>query len=72
MKVIGLISGGKDSCYNLMQCVAAGHEIACLVNLHPPEGVDELDSYMYQSVGSTALQVRHASLAFHPRRVVLQ
>lgn len=28
-------SGGKDSCYNMMQCVAAGHRIAALANLRP-------------------------------------
>ncbi|TKR94970.1 hypothetical protein L596_009195 [Steinernema carpocapsae] len=51
MKVIGLVSGGKDSCFNLMKCVEAGHEIVCLGNLHPSEGKEEIDSYMYQSVG---------------------
>jgi len=57
MKVVGLVSGGKDSCYNLMKCVENGHEIVCLANLHPPlEGnIDELDSYMYQTVGHNAL-----------------
>lgn len=29
-------SGGKDSCYNMMQCVANGHEIVALANLKPP------------------------------------
>lgn len=28
-------SGGKDSCYNMMQCVAAGHTIVALANLRP-------------------------------------
>ena len=53
MKVIGLISGGKDSFYNLMQCVARGHEVVCLGNLcpDPKDGKDELDSFMYQTVG---------------------
>lgn len=50
MRVVGLISGGKDSCYNLLQCVAAGHEVVALANLSPCHS-DELDSYMYQSVG---------------------
>jgi diphthine-ammonia ligase len=50
MKVVGLISGGKDSIYNLMQCAAHGHQIICLANLHP-EQPSELDSFMYQSVG---------------------
>ncbi|KAF9954290.1 ATP binding domain 4 [Modicella reniformis] len=53
MKILGLISGGKDSFYNLMQCVAQGHELVALGNLHPApqDKKDELDSYMYQTVG---------------------
>lgn len=35
MRVVALISGGKDSCYNMVQCVAAGHEIVALANLQP-------------------------------------
>lgn len=56
MKVVGLISGGKDSCYNLMQCVAAGHEIVALANLIP-KSKTEIDSYMYQSVGHEAIDL---------------
>ncbi|ORZ05425.1 protein E01A2.5 [Absidia repens] len=57
MKVLGLVSGGKDSAYNMMQCVAHGHEIVALANLKPPTaaGKDELDSYMYQTVGHDAI-----------------
>jgi diphthine-ammonia ligase len=29
------VSGGKDSCYSMMQCVAAGHSLVALANLHP-------------------------------------
>jgi len=53
MLVVGLVSGGKDSLYNLVQCVAAGHELVCLANLRP-EGnsvEQEQDSHMYQTVG---------------------
>ncbi|XP_073465984.1 diphthine--ammonia ligase isoform X1 [Aquarana catesbeiana] len=58
MKVVALISGGKDSCYNMMQCVMAGHQIVALANLKPPDSaVDELDSYMYQTVGYQALDL---------------
>lgn len=35
MKVVALISGGKDSCYNLMQCISAGHSVEALANLCP-------------------------------------
>lgn len=51
MKVLALISGGKDSTFNMMKCVEHGHEIVALANLYPANGVEELDSYMYQSVG---------------------
>ncbi|KAG7224110.1 hypothetical protein INR49_019845, partial [Caranx melampygus] len=56
MKVVALISGGKDSCYNMMQCVAAGHRIVALANLRPAH-TDELDSYMYQTVGHQAIDL---------------
>uniref|UniRef100_A0A8C5BPU2 Diphthine--ammonia ligase n=1 Tax=Gadus morhua TaxID=8049 RepID=A0A8C5BPU2_GADMO len=56
MKVVALISGGKDSCYNMMQCVASGHEIVALANLRPAS-TDELDSYMYQTVGHQAIDL---------------
>ncbi|ORY80396.1 hypothetical protein BCR37DRAFT_348824 [Protomyces lactucae-debilis] len=52
MKVVALISGGKDSCYNMMHCVANDHEIVALANLHPAlNDPDEMDSWMYQTVG---------------------
>jgi diphthine-ammonia ligase len=89
MRVCGLISGGKDSCYNLMQCVAAGHTIVALANILPrrtlagryvfPSSImdmrlskivhvlsplslfysisDELDSYMYQTVGHEGVEL---------------
>lgn len=87
MRVVALISGGKDSCYNMMQCIAAGHDIVALANLKPQSkgtlylslwllimknvlltvllfihvlyatSIDELDSYMYQSVGHQAVEL---------------
>ncbi len=45
-------SGGKDSCYNSMLCARHGHEVVALGNLCPAlDSTDELDSYMYQTVG---------------------
>ncbi|KAM5129697.1 diphthine--ammonia ligase isoform 2-T2 [Mantella aurantiaca] len=42
----------------MMHCVVAGHQIVALANLKPPESaVDELDSYMYQTVGYQALDL---------------
>ncbi|KAL9957836.1 hypothetical protein ACROYT_G034784 [Oculina patagonica] len=57
MRVVALISGGKDSCYNMMQCVQQGHVIVALANLKPSDGADELDSYMYQTVGHNAIDL---------------
>lgn len=52
MKIVALVSGGKDSCYSMMKCVAHGHQIVALANLHPHAHVgEELDSWMYQTVG---------------------
>ncbi|KAF4530126.1 hypothetical protein B566_EDAN001383 [Ephemera danica] len=56
MRVVGLVSGGKDSCYNMMQCVAAGHTLVALANLQP-ETDGEIDSYMYQSVAHEGVSV---------------
>jgi len=63
MKVIGLVSGGKDSCYNLVECVAAGHEIVALANLKPQDSQDdEIDSQMYQTVGTSAVEFIAAAM----------
>ncbi|XP_061718289.1 uncharacterized protein LOC133525893 [Cydia pomonella] len=56
MRVVALVSGGKDSCYNMMQCVGAGHTLVALANLQP-QHKDELDSYMYQTVGHQGIDL---------------
>eukprot|EP01103_Thecamoeba_quadrilineata_P013892 TRINITY_DN3992_c0_g1_i1.p1 TRINITY_DN3992_c0_g1~~TRINITY_DN3992_c0_g1_i1.p1 ORF type:complete len:127 (-),score=17.88 TRINITY_DN3992_c0_g1_i1:469-804(-) len=56
MNVVALISGGKDSTMNMIQCIKNGHTIVAVANLYPPESIDELDSFMYQSVGSHAIE----------------
>ena len=69
--VIALISGGKDSIFSILHCLANGHEVVALVNLYPStrtsqqngrEGnkgnevtPDDLNSYMYQTVGHTVI-----------------
>lgn len=65
LKVVGLISGGKDSLFTLLHCVHHGHQIVALANLYPgieagkdsvqrPETGD-IDSYMYQTVGHSII-----------------
>jgi diphthine-ammonia ligase len=63
MKVIALVSGGKDSTFNMMECVRMGHQIVALANLFPagsehadaPDEADELDSYCFQTVGHSVI-----------------
>lgn len=58
MKVVALVSGGKDSTYNMMKCVENGHQIVALAHAHPPQRdteKEELDSYLFQTVGSSAV-----------------
>jgi diphthine-ammonia ligase len=65
--VVALISGGKDSLFSLLHCDKHGHQVVALANLYPGprtrqdgkedagstvEGED-LDSFMYQTVGHT-------------------
>uniref|UniRef100_H2UH67 Diphthine--ammonia ligase n=1 Tax=Takifugu rubripes TaxID=31033 RepID=H2UH67_TAKRU len=71
MKVVALISGGKDSCYNMMQCVAAGHQIVALANLRPAN-TDELDSYMYQTVGHQAIDLYAEAMDLPLYRRIIQ
>lgn len=36
LKVIALVSGGKDSLYSILHCLRNGHKVVALGNLHPP------------------------------------
>jgi diphthine-ammonia ligase len=51
MKYVALLSGGKDSCYNLLHCSHNGHELVAAASLGPENGK-----------GPTALQVDSLSL----------
>lgn len=55
MKFIGLISGGKDSFFNIYHCLSQGHELVALGNLYPEES-DEIDSFMFQTVGHDVIE----------------
>ncbi|TFY65643.1 hypothetical protein EVG20_g5452 [Dentipellis fragilis] len=56
MKYVALLSGGKDSCYNLLHCHRNGHELIAAASLGPGHGKEELDSYLYQTVGQDAIE----------------
>ncbi|ORM41904.1 Diphthine--ammonia ligase [Babesia sp. Xinjiang] len=53
MKLLALISGGKDGIYSIIAAKRQGHEVVMLGHLTPKqnEDVNELDSFMYQTVG---------------------
>jgi diphthine-ammonia ligase len=71
MKCVALISGGKDSWFNALKCVGNGHDVVALANLRPPPAlpgwfpfwneilrIDELDSFMYQTVGHDVVHLQ--------------
>ncbi len=57
MKFVALVSGGKDSCYNIMKCLSFGHELVCLANLCPPPDFtgEDMNSFMYQTAACNVL-----------------
>ncbi|KAH3685257.1 hypothetical protein WICPIJ_003731 [Wickerhamomyces pijperi] len=56
MKFVALISGGKDSIFNILHCLSNGHELAALANLRPSnKTTQELDSFMFQTIGHDIL-----------------
>jgi diphthine-ammonia ligase len=56
MKVAALVSGGKDSCTAMLECVRFGHEIVAIATLRPPASINEADSFMFQTVATEAVQ----------------
>ncbi|KAF2169013.1 hypothetical protein M409DRAFT_52985 [Zasmidium cellare ATCC 36951] len=67
LNVVALISGGKDSFFSILHCQANGHNVVALANLHPPqvEGAgqaDDLESYMYQTVGHAVIPLYEQAL----------
>jgi uncharacterized protein (TIGR00290 family) len=56
MKFVALLSGGKDSCFNIMKCQQHNHELVAVANLLPPEeGIEEMNSFMYQSAAHNTI-----------------
>eukprot|EP01071_Lankesteria_metandrocarpae_P012990 Lankesteria_metandrocarpae@DN650_c0_g1_i1.p1 len=55
MRVVALVSGGKDSVFSILCCEDLGHEVTLLAHLTPRGGSVETDSYMYQSIGTEAI-----------------
>ena len=61
LNVVGLISGGKDSFYSLLHCIANQHRVVALANLYPAGVIspsvatEDLNSYMYQTAGHSII-----------------
>ncbi|PPR07211.1 hypothetical protein CVT26_012644 [Gymnopilus dilepis] len=72
MKYLALLSGGKDSCYNLVHCAQLGHELVAAASLGPEPGKEELDSYLYQTVGQDAIELVAQALEVPLYRRVIQ
>jgi diphthine-ammonia ligase len=77
MRTVALVSGGKDSCYNMLLCQRYGHSIVALANLKPTPHAglllllycaltemfaDEMDSFMYQTVGHEVIDAFAAAM----------
>lgn len=74
MKFVALLSGGKDSVFNILHCIQNGHELVAAATLGPKPGQgqhfilqrnlwaeeqcsEEIDSFMYQTVGQDAVHL---------------
>lgn len=66
LKVVALISGGKDSFFSILHCLANGHEVVALANLHPPvengKQSEDIDSFMYQTIGHSVIPLYEQAL----------
>lgn len=61
--VIALVSGGKDSFFSILHCLANGHRLVALANLHPPaDGDEDINSFMYQTVGASLINLYEEAL----------
>jgi diphthine-ammonia ligase len=66
LRVVALISGGKDSFFSILHCHANGHEVVALANLYPAvqdgERSEDIDSYMYQTIGHNVIPLYEQAL----------
>ena len=67
LQVVCLISGGKDSLFSILHCLKNEHNVVAIANLHPPmvdgaNAVEDMDSFMYQTVGHTVVPLYEAAL----------
>jgi diphthine-ammonia ligase len=64
LKIVAMISGGKDSFFSLLHCLANGHDVVALANLHPAEALstEDTDSFMYQTIGHAVIPLYEKAL----------
>ncbi|KAL1588303.1 hypothetical protein WHR41_03110 [Cladosporium halotolerans] len=63
LKIVALISGGKDSLFSLLHCLANGHDVVALANLYPAgSSVEDSDSFMYQTIGHAVIPLYEKAL----------
>lgn len=72
LNVIALVSGGKDSLYSILHCIRNGHKVIALANLHPEiksatyvheeEEEEDIDSFMYQTIGHSVIPLYEEAL----------
>ncbi|XP_053993770.1 diphthine--ammonia ligase-like isoform X2 [Hylaeus volcanicus] len=55
-RAVALISGGKDSLFTLHIAQILGYKIEILGHIQAKNSTDDIDSYMYQTVGSSCVQ----------------
>ncbi|KAI1332529.1 adenine nucleotide alpha hydrolases-like protein [Xylariaceae sp. FL0255] len=57
LSVIALVSGGKDSFYSILHCLANGHQVVALANLFPsdPSGTGPAEDLLLQHGASAPL-----------------
>ncbi|KAI1504393.1 hypothetical protein F5X99DRAFT_423848 [Biscogniauxia marginata] len=54
LDVIALVSGGKDSFFSILHCLANGHRIVALANLYPPLPTARAGAEDYEVASNTA------------------
>lgn len=64
LKVIALISGGKDSFYSLLHCLQNGHQIVALGNLYPPKPPQSSRDDFSSSSSSAPEETEHDLASF--------
>ncbi len=78
LDVIGLISGGKDSFFSLLHCIANGHRVVALANLYSranlsqSKGLEDLNSFMFQTAGQGIVPLYSGALGLPLYREEIQ